>query len=304
MPEDMMNTKEVAEYLGIHEKQVYALIKQGGIPCTRVTGKWVFPRYLVDRWIATSAQKSAPAHHDTQMPGESLLAAGSNDPVLDVLLNSIKQGEHPLYIFSCSTGSSEGLRLLKEGHIHISWCHLFDPETGEYNVPYISEHFTEEKIAIVHLFYRELGFLMKHELKGTINDFPDIAKQGLTFINRQEGAGTRIFTDYRLQQHGIEPSQIAGYQNQVFTHMEVALAIASGEADTGIATVAAAQLFGLPFVPLIRESFDMVLYQETFFHPGVQKFIETLNSEGFRRRASSLGNYDFNESGKIVYSSS
>lgn len=297
----MMNTREVAEYLDIHEKQVYALIKEKKIPCTRVTGKWIFPKYLIDEWIASSAKSSIDYITVPQKHDGILLAAGSNDPILDILLGTININGS-FKIFSTSTGSTQGLKLLGEKQTDIAWCHLLDPETGEYNIPYLSRYLPGMNIAVVHMFYREIGFIFSPSLKHEITGFRDLTTVGLRFINRQEGSGTRLLLDYHLQKNGISASDIRGYDNEVCTHFETGLAIASNEVDAGIGTVATAKIFGLKFTPIIRESFDMVLSKDTFFNKGVQVFIEMLNSPDFRKKVASLGNYDFSESGKILFS--
>ncbi|TAL33036.1 MAG: helix-turn-helix domain-containing protein [Spirochaetes bacterium] len=305
MPGMMMNTKEVAEYLGVHEKQVYALIRDRDLPATRITGKWIFPKDLIDRWIAVHAKAGeeggAKKHRGADT---SLLAAGSNDPVLEILLNTVKEASPGMLIFSSSTGSTQGLRLLGAGETDIAWCHLLDPATGTYNIPYLSSHLGDKKFAVVHLFFRELGFISAKDAPRRIERFEDLTGEGMRFINRQEGSGTRVFLDYNLNQRGIDPGRIDGYGRVVYTHLEAGLALLSGEANVCLATVAVSRLLGLPFVPLVKESFDMVLAQETFFARGVQAFIETLNTETFRKRVAPLGDYDFSNSGRIVHTTS
>ena len=300
MPEQMMNTREVAEYLGINEKQVYALIKEGTIPCTRVTGKWVFPRNLIDEWILSTARESASAQSAVRRTEGHLLAAGSNDPVLDLLMNRLNYED--FRIFSCNTGSTEGLRLLGEGRSDIAWCHIYDANTGTYNVPYVSSHLADKKIAMLHLFYRETGILVSPEALEKIKKFEDIAS-GVRFVNRQKGSGIRILLDHTLQKKGIETAAVNGYDDEVCTHLEVGLAIKSGKADVGISSVAISKLLELAFVPLVRESFDMVVGKDAFFSRGIQAFIETLQAKDFRKIVAPLGDYDFADSGKIIYSS-
>ena len=305
MPKDMMNTKEVAEYLGIHEKQVYTLVKTGKIPCTRITGKWIFPKHIIDEWITTHAkQRFIHARENRKRGKVTLFSAGSNDPILEILLNYMKKDNSSFYIFTCNTGSTNGLHMLRQGQTDIAWCHLFDPKSGKYNIPYLTTYLPNMKIAVVHLFYRELGFVMTPQTSAKIKDFNDLRQDELQFINRQEGSGTRLLIDYHLQQSNIDSALINGYDRVVFSHIEVGLAILSGQADVGIATVAISKLFALPFVPLVRESFDMVLSHETFFEKGVQSFIDSLNTDKFRKMVAPLGNYDFSESGKIIYSTS
>jgi excisionase family DNA binding protein len=300
MPEKMMNTKEVAEYLGINEKQVYALIKAGKIPCTRVTGKWVFPKNLIDEWINATAKESISSASKIERHSGQILAAGSNDPVLDLLISQ-NNAYDEFFIFTCNTGSTEGLRLMGESRSDVAWCHLFDPDTGTYNIPYIASSMADKKIAVIHLFYREIGLLVSTEASKKIKKFDDIAS-GIRFINRQKGSGIRIFLDQNLKKSGIDSSAITGYENEVRTHFEIGLSILSGKADAGISSVAISKLLGLPFIPLARESFDMVVGKDTFFEKGIQVFIETLQSNKFKITVEPLGDYDFADSGKILYS--
>ncbi len=298
MPEEFMNTKEVAEYLGINEKQVYALIKAGKMPCTRVTGKWVFPKNIIDEWINKNARGSLKSVAKSDRDPGRILAAGSNDPVLDLL---ISQNYDNVNIFSCNTGSTEGLRLLAESRADIAWCHLFDPESGTYNIPYIESHFADRKVAMVHLFYREIGLLVAPDHAKKIKKLEDLSS-GIRFINRQKGSGIRLFLDYHLNKAGIDPASVAGYESEVYTHFEIGLSILAGKADAGISSVAISKLMGIPFVSLARESFDMVLGKDTFFEKGIQSFIETLQSKKFRKTVEPLGDYSFSDSGKILYS--
>jgi len=305
MSEEMMNTKEVAHYLGIHEKQVYALIKSKRIPSTRVTGKWVFPRKLIDEWIEKTAQKGlGQAREKSRRIEGALLASGSNDPILDILHTHMRKTYPEFYIFSANTGSSDGLKALNKGYTDIAWSHLFDPKTGEYNIPFLPTYLPDVKPVVVNLFYRDLGFLVAPKNPCGVRGFDDLAQKEIRFINRQKGAGTRVLLDYNLKRLRIPSSKIQGYEKEVYTHLEVGLSILSKEADVGIATVAISKLLGLHFIPITRESFDMILDKGTFFEKGIQAFIEILNSEDFRKRIEKLGSYDFKNSGKILYSKS
>jgi putative molybdopterin biosynthesis protein len=303
MSEELMNTKEVAQYLGIHEKQVYKLIKDSRVPATRITGKWLFPKTLLDEWIASSAKKGlGEARTKGKRVEGALLAAGSNDPILDILQTHLRKIHPEFYIFSANTGSTEGLKALDNGYTDIAWSHLFDPETGTYNIPFLPSYLPNINPVVVNLFYRELGFIVAPDNPRGISTFADLAEKGVKFINRQQGAGTRVLLDYHLKQLGIPGVNIAGYEQEVFTHLEVGLSVLSRETDVGIATSAISKLLGLGFVPITHESFDMIVDKSVFFEKGVQALIEILDSDNFRSRVSSLGNYDFHKSGKILYS--
>ena len=303
MSDEMMNTKEVAHYLSIHEKQVYALIKSKRIPSTRVTGKWVFPKKLIDGWIESNAQKSlGQAREKSRRIEGALLASGSNDPILDILHTYMRNLYPEFYIFTANTGSTDGLKALNKGYTDIAWSHLFDPKTGEYNIPFLPNYVPDIKPVVVNLFCRDLGFLVTAKNPLGIHGFEDLARKEVKFINRQKGAGTRVLLDFNLKRLRISSSQITGYEKEVYTHLEVGISILSKESDVGIATVAVSKFFGLSFIPITTESFDMILDQSTFFEKGVQAFMEVLNSDGFRKRITKLGNYDFKNSGKILYS--
>jgi len=303
MSEEMMNTKEVAKHLGIHEKQVYALIKSKRIPSTRITGKWVFPKKLIDDWIESNAQKSlVQAREKSRRIEGALLASGSNDPILDILHTYMRNLYPEFYIFTANTGSTDGLKALNKGYTDIAWSHLFDPKTNEYNIPFLPNYVPNIKPVVVNLFCRDMGFLVAAKNPLGIHGFEDLARKEVRFINRQKGAGTRVLLDYYLKKLRIPSSEIKGYEKEVYTHLEVGISVLSKESDVGIGTIAVSKFFGLSFIPITTESFDMILDQSTFFEKGVQAFVEVLNSDGFRKRITKLGNYDFKNSGKILYS--
>ena len=303
MSEEMMSTKEVARYLGVHEKQVYALVKSKRIPSTRITGKWVFPKRLIDEWIETHAKQGLEKARDkSARMGGALLACGSNDPILDMLQTYMKKTYPEFLILSANTGSTEGLKALNSGYTDLAWSHLLDPKSGQYNIPFLPAYVPNVKAVVVNLFHRELGLIMAPKNPFSIKGFEDLSKKGVRLVNRQKGSGTRVLLDHHLKQLKIPPSKIEGYDKEVYTHFEVGLSILSKEADVGIATIAVAKLLGLPFIPIAKESFDMILEQKTFFHKGIQTFIEVLNSKEFRQRVEPIGAYDFKDSGKIVYS--
>jgi len=302
VPDTFLTTKEVAEHLGIHEKQVYALVKAGKIPASRVTGKWLFPLRLLDEWIERNAMEglSAARTRGKRIAGV-LLAAGSHDPVLDILQSHLAVHHPGVVLFSASTGSTEGLRMLNLGHTDLAWSHLVDPETGEYNVPHVKRIVTSVRPVLANLLWRNLGFVTAPGNPFGIRDFGDLRRAGVRLINRQAGAGTRLLLDRRLAELGIEPGSLAGYELEAATHYEVGLAVLSGEADTGLASGSVARMLGLDFVQVVQERFDLVTTKDTYFSPGVQAILEALRNADFRRRVANLGHYDFRDAGRILY---
>lgn len=303
MSQEMMNTKGVAQYLGIHEKQVYALIKSKRIPSTRVTGKWVFPRKLIDEWIESNAKVGLErARQKSKRMEGALLASGSNDPILDILHSYMKKSYPEFYIFSANTGSTDGLKALNMGYTDLAWSHLLDATSNEYNIPFLSTFLPNIKPVVVNLFYRDLGFVTPPKNPFRIRGFEDLTRKDVRLINRQEGSGTRVLLDHHLKKLRMSSSKIQGYEKEVYTHMEVGLSILSKEANVGIATGSVSKLLGLPFIPVTQERFDMILDKSTYFERGIQVFIEILNSKEFRNKVERLGTYNFKSSGKILYS--
>lgn len=302
MPDKFLTTKEVAEHLGIHEKQVYALVKAGKIPASRVTGKWLFPRRVLDEWIEKNAMEGlAVSRTRSKKIDGVLLAAGSHDPVLDILQSHLAVHHPGVVLFSAATGSTEGLRMLNLGHTDLAWSHLVDPETGEYNVPQVKRIVTAVRPVVANLLWRNLGFVTAPGNPFGIRDFGDLRHAGVRFINRQSGAGTRILLDRRLNELGIAPAELAGYEREAATHYEVGLAVLSGEADTGLASGSVARMLGLDFIQVVQERFDLVTTKDAYFGPGVQAILEALRDADFRRRVANLGHYDFRDSGRILY---
>ncbi|MFQ5656078.1 MAG: substrate-binding domain-containing protein [Candidatus Methylomirabilales bacterium] len=294
---EFMNTQEVARYLGIHEKKVYHLVKAGKIPCTRVTGKWIFPKSLVDQWIAESAGGPVRLRREDERP--FLLAAGSDDPSLTILRELYSRRLSSLPLFLATVGSSAGLAAIRDGVADVALAHLLDPETGEYNLPYIRE-VHPSGVTAVPLFYRELGLVLRPGNPFGLRQVADLARTGLRIVNRQKGSGTRQYLDHELARLGIDSKLINGYDNHVVTHLEVGLKILRAEADAGIVTRAAARLLGLDFTPLTRERFDILISKERFFSRGVQVLLEIVGSREFRTRVEGLGGYDTSESGRIL----
>jgi putative molybdopterin biosynthesis protein len=296
---ELMSTREAAHYLKINEKKVYALAKAGKIPCTRVTGKWTFPRKLVDAWIEQSAVK--PHTRDSRAAERSfLLASGSDDPGLGVLRELFENKARPVSLFLSTVGSSAGLAALRAGVADVATTHLLDPASGEYNLPTVKKLLGEEAV-VVQLFHRQLGLLVAPGNPLKLKTVDDLAKRKARMINRQAGSGTRFYLDHVLARLNIDPGKLSGYEASVSTHIEVGLRVLRGEADAGLATMTTARMLGLDFVSLARERFDAVIPQERFFSPGIQALLSIVGSREFRDRLEAMGGYDSAESGRIVH---
>jgi putative molybdopterin biosynthesis protein len=298
---EMLSTKEVAEYLSINEKQVYRLIKEKKIPATRITGKWLFPKGLIDEWVVNSARESVRLPSKKTILENQVVIAGSNDLALELLVKNTNQ-LHPDYTISISNvGSLAGLIALKNGNCHIATSHLLDQETGEYNNSFIKKHFPELKVVILNLAHREQGLIVKKGNPLGIKTLNDLVDNKVTFVNRQEGSGTRVLLDYRLNENGINAADISGYNRLAHTHMEVALEVFSGSADAGVGIYATVRLLGLDFIPLATERFDLIIPSEIFSSVTVKALREVLSSEEFKSNMALMGGYETHDTGKIMY---
>ena len=303
MTKEMLTTKEVAEYLSINEKQVYRLIKEKKIPATRITGKWLFPKGLIDEWIMTSARESVSIAGKQGSRDNQVVIAGSNDLALELLAKNTTI-QHPRYTYSISNvGSLAGLIALQNGNCHIAASHLLDPDTGEYNSSFIKKHFPGLKIMAVNLAHREQGLIVRKGNPLEIKTLKNLAGKKVIYINRQEGSGTRVLLDYRLKEHGIDPEDIPGYSRIAYTHMEVALEIFSGSANAGLGIFAVARQLDLDFIPLATERFDLIIPSESYMTRAVKALRGVLGSDEFKTNMAQLGGYDTKDTGKIVYES-
>ncbi len=230
----------------------------------------------------------------------ALLMMGSHDPSLDLLHHHLRRQYPHLSLTSVHVGSLSGLMSLKNGYCLLAGSHLLE-ETGEYNLGYIRNLFGAEEMAAVCLAHRQQGFFVAPGNPKNIAAWADLGRPGIRFINRQQGAGTRVLTDYELQKQGISPDAIVGYEREVYTHLAVAAAVKSGEAEVGVGVLAAAKALGLDFVPLVKERYDLVLRRRTLESPPLQALLTTLTSPDFKEELVSLGGYDTTETGRVRY---
>lgn len=291
--------RDVAGYLRINEKKVYFLAKTGKIPCTRVTGKWTFPKKSIDQWIEQSvhgmvAQSRPPAER------AFLLGAGSDDPSLGIL-HDLYESKKPASLFMTTVGSSGGLEAIRRGVADFALAHLLEPDRAPDNGRAV-QGMSSENTVVVELFHRELGLLVPRSNPQKITSVRDLVRPKLRMINRQPGSGTRIYLDQELTRARLNSKKISGYETVVSTHLAVGLKVLRGEADAGLATRTTAQLLGLDFLFLTRERFDMVIPKDRFFAQGIQALLGIVGSREFRERVGALGGYDVAESGRIVNS--
>lgn len=296
----MLSTKEVAKFLGINEKMVYSLISEKGLPASKVTGKWIFPRHLVEQWVEASTV-NYPQSHKILPPYDGLLViTGSNDVLMEKAL-SIFNSRYPghLAVFG-NLGSVGGISALRRSLCHIATSHLLQDNGQEYNFDFLRRQFDRMPV-VVNFCLRDQGILLRKGNPHKITGVADLGKSGLRLVNRSLATGTRLLFDRELKQAGLAGERIAGYDHEVSRHMDVGLEILAGRADAGPGIRPVASMLGLDFLPLRRERYDLLVTRERFFDQGIQYFLSLLHEKAFIQAAEHLEGYDVSKSGKMIF---
>jgi excisionase family DNA binding protein len=298
----LLSTKAVAEFLNVNEKMVYTLVAEKGLPASKVTGKWLFPRHLVEQWIETQTINYPDTGHLHRLQPGLLVLAGSNDPLLDrtiSLFNSAFQA--PIAVFG-NLGSMGGLRALRQNLCHIASSHLLQEDNEEYNFDYAFQEL-DAMPAVVNFSRREQGILVAKGNPKKISSVTDLTQPGMRIINRPLGTGTRLLLDREFKKAGIKGEKIEGYHHEVHRHLDVGLEILSGRADAGPGIGAVAGLLDIGFISIRWERFDLMILKDRFFDEAIQQFIGLLHEDSFRKLADALQGYDISLSGKMIYPS-
>jgi putative molybdopterin biosynthesis protein len=225
----------------------------------------------------------------------TIVAIGSHDPVLDLAASLLRARDPAQTLVSGPVGSLGGLVALRDGLCHLAGCHLLDPESGEYTLPWIRRVLPGRDVDVIRLVHREQGLIVAPGNPAGVAGLGDLPR--LRYVNRQRGAGTRVLLDHQLARHGIEPAAVEGYEREEPTHLAVAAAVAAGRADAGLGVMAAARAFGLDFVPVAREPFDLVMAPG---EPAVAPLLALLADAEFKAQVESLGGYSTEETGRRI----
>jgi putative molybdopterin biosynthesis protein len=231
---------------------------------------------------------------------DALLAIGSHDNTLDIL-DSMLRKRYPRYsLTSANVGSLGGLLALKNGRCHLAGSHLLG-EDGIYNQTAIKEHLQGLPVHVLRLADREQGIITPRGNPLALASLRDLAREGLRFINRQRGSGTRVLLDYKLRQAGLRPASILGYENEEYTHMQIAAAVLSGRADAGLGVKAAADALGLDFIPVGVEEYDLIIPSRYWQDTRMEALIEVVRSSEFQEAMLALGGYAVEKSGELIW---
>ena len=260
-----LSTKQVAEVLDVNEKMIYTLVAEKGLPATKVTGKWLFPRHLVEQWLENQTinypepSGPLPPYHGL------LIIVGSNDILLDRIISLFNRIHKEHVAVFGNVGSMGGIKALARDLCHMAASHLLQEDEQEYNFDFITEKFGGEAPVLVNFCRREQGLIVAKGNPKGISSISDLGQAGIKIANRPDGTGTRLLLDRELEKAGLKGSKIEGYQQEFRSHLDVAMEVFSGRVDAALAIKPVANLLGLEFVPLRWERYDLLISKAAFF---------------------------------------
>jgi molybdate-binding protein/DNA-binding transcriptional regulator YhcF (GntR family) len=260
----------------------------------------VLPAHL-SRWRQERAGIEQSPTGKIKGSPNSITIVGSDDLALDLLISQLKHKQPRIRVQVSHAGSLGGLIALQQARADLAGIHLLDEETGSYNYPYVKHILPGIEVAVVHLAYRLQGFILPRGNPKQLKGLEDLTRPDITMVNRQPGSGTRVLLDLKLRQLGIPTDRINGYRHELETHLAVAATIADGGADVGLGIEAAARSFGLDFIPLFKERYDLVIPAEKYKSKPVSALVRIVSSEGFKRAVTRIGGYDTSETGSVNF---
>jgi putative molybdopterin biosynthesis protein len=288
---DLLTTDEAAQYLRLSERKLYELVANGAVPCSKVTGRWLFPKAALDRWVM--AGLVTPATLTQPAPP---IVGGSHDPLLEWALRESGSG-----LASLPEGSESGLRRLARGEVMAAAIHLHriegDDDTA--NTDTVAAAPGLHDAVVIAFARREQGLLVAPGNPLGLSNITSVAKSRARMALRPSGAGAQLLLLALLARSGLPAEALNAVKPPCPTGPDIAQSVRMKRADCGIATRGVALAAGLDFIPLTWERFDLVLRQRDYFLPGSQALFGFLRTEAFRGRAGELGGFDVSDSGGV-----
>jgi len=284
-----MTTREAAAYLRLKERKVYDLVRRGAIPCTRVTGKWLFPRALIDLWLLESTEGGA---WRVREPSPAVIT-GSHDPLLEWAAQASESGLALLF-----TGSLDGLARFAAGSALGCGLHVAGPD-GEDNVAAAQRAGADADAVLIEWAQRRQGLMVAPGNPLEINTVADLAARDARVVDRQTGAGSHLLLEHVLAESGLERDRLRLLDEAAVNETDVARLVHAGTADAGPGIEAAAHEAGLGFVPLATERFDVLVRRRAYFEAPFQHLLTFARSQRLTDRARALGGYDVSTLGTV-----
>ncbi|MDA9463197.1 MULTISPECIES: helix-turn-helix transcriptional regulator [Bradyrhizobium] len=294
---EFLTTSEAADYLRLGERKLYELVTTGAIPCTKVTGKWLFPRHELDLWVLSGLARPAGMLIAEPPP----VVGGSQDELLDWSLRESGSG-----LGSMSEGSARGLERLQRNEVMAAAVHFHaldasDNLAGDASIEALRAAPDLHDAVLVAFVRREAGLVLPHGNPKRLHGLIDVLALGARMATRQQGTGAQMLLDALLRRAGASTRDLRRIETSALTGPDLAELVRAGQADCGIATRAAARSAGLDFVPLVWENFDLAMRQRSYFRPAMQALLHFLNERRLRQRADELTGYDPSPAGLIRF---
>ena len=288
---EYLTTAEVAAYLRLKERTVYDLVAREAIPCSRVTGKLIFPRRLIDRWLEANVHlvQSVP------MPPPPIVG-GSSDPLLDWALRESGSGLATLF-----EGSTDGLKRFADAQAVAVGLHLKDAAGDGYNGDAVRSLTGIRDLVLIEWAERDQGLVVARNNPLGLRSMADLRDKQPLIAARQQGSGGSVLFQKLIETAGLEAEALRLCARPALTETDVAAAVADGEADCGLAIGSAAKRFGLDFVPLHRERFDLACRRRDFFEAPLQRLFAFTRAPGFAEQAAQLGFYGIERTGTVRF---
>jgi putative molybdopterin biosynthesis protein len=294
---DFLTTSEAADYLRLGERKLYELVTNGAIPCTKVTGKWLFPRHELDLWVLSGLARPAGMLAAEPPP----VVGGSQDELLDWSLRESGSG-----LGLMSEGSARGLERLQRDEVMATALHFHGLEADgalapDASVKALRDAPSLHDVVLVGFARREQGLVLPPGNPKHLRGLADVLSLGVRVALRQQGTGAQMLLEVLLRRAGASLRDLRCVETPALTGPDLAELVRTGHADCGIATRAAARAAGLAFVPLVWENFDLAMRQRSYFRPPMQALIRFLSERRLRQRAEELTGYDPSPAGQIRF---
>ena len=290
----LFTTAEAARYLRLKERKIYEMVAEGSVPCTKVTGRWLFPKAELDHWLAASVSRP----DGLTPPDPAPIIAGSHDPLLEWALRESGSG-----LATLAVGSQSGFERFIAGETIAAAMHLHaldDPETDA-NVAALTGRGDVQDAVMISFCRREQGFLLAPGNPLKIATVDDLLEKRARVAKRPDGAGAQLLLLALLQRARVSPQALVSAAAVCPTGPDIAQAIRAGRADAGIATRAVANAAGLDFVSIVWEPFDLVMRQRDYFRPALQALLKFLHADELRARAQEMSGYDMSGAGNVRF---
>ena len=290
----LFTTAEAAAYLRLKERKIYEMVAEGSVPCTKVTGRWLFPKAELDHWLAASVARPP----GLTPPAPAPIVGGSHDPLLEWALRESGSG-----LATLAVGSEAGVERFLAGETIAAAVHLHALEDAEAdaNVAAMKTRGDLADSVLIGFCRREQGFLVAPGNPLNIVTIDDVVAKRARIAMRPKGAGAQLLLLSLMHRAKAALDQLAAAGPVSPTGPDIAQAIQAGRADTGIATRAVARSAGLDFVPVVWEPFDLLMRQRDYFRPPLQALIKFLRSDELAARAREMGGYDLSQSGSVRF---